>query len=51
MNAQSKGSSRPEGKRLPFWRNSVYEEPTWVSLAWIAGPILLGAVALYFAIT
>lgn len=43
-------SNLPDGKRPPFWKSSVYDEPTWVSLAWIIGPLLLACVALYFAV-
>jgi hypothetical protein len=38
----------PEAKRLPPWKSSLYEEPTWVSLAWIIGPMLFAGVAIYF---
>jgi hypothetical protein len=51
MNAQSKGSRDPDGKRFAFWRSSVYDEPVWVSLAWIVGPILGAAIAIYFVVT
>jgi hypothetical protein len=40
----------PEGKRLPSWKSSLYEEPTWVSLVWIIGPVLFAAVAIYFSV-
>jgi hypothetical protein len=40
----------PEGKRPAFWRSSLYEEPAWVSLAWIIGPALLAGIAIYFAV-
>jgi hypothetical protein len=51
MKAQSNSfASSHEGKRLAFWRNSTYEEPTWVSVAWIIGPILVAGVALHFAL-
>ena len=39
------------GKRPTFWRNSTYEEPTWVSVAWIVGPMVLAAIAVYFALS
>jgi hypothetical protein len=40
----------PEDKRAAFWRSSLYEEPAWVSLAWIIGPALLAGIAIYFAV-
>ena len=43
-------SSSPEGKRPAFWRNSLYEEPNWVSIAWMVGPILLAGFAIYLAL-
>jgi hypothetical protein len=39
-----------EGKRQAFWRSSLYEEPVWVSLAWIIGPALVAGIAIYFAV-
>lgn len=51
MNATDKGASiASEGKRLPPWKSSLYEEPTWVSLAWIIVPMLFAGVAIYFAV-
>jgi len=51
MNANEKGSLiGPEGKRPPGWRSSLYEEPMWVSVAWIVGPALVAAIAIYFAV-
>ena len=51
MNAKGKGALiGPEGKRPPPWKSSLYEEPAWVSLAWILAPILIAALLLYFAI-
>jgi hypothetical protein len=38
------------GKRRAFWQSSIYEEPAWVSLAWIIGPALCAGVAIYFAV-
>ena len=40
-------SNTREGRRPAFWRSSTYEEPTWVSLAWIIGPILLAGSLIY----
>jgi hypothetical protein len=39
-----------DGKRRAGWRSSLYEEPLWVSVAWVVGPILLAASGIYFAI-
>jgi hypothetical protein len=36
--------------RPAFWRNSVYEEPAWVSLVWIIAPVLLAGIAIYIAL-
>jgi hypothetical protein len=43
-------SSSLQGKHPAFWRSSLYEEPTWVSLAWIIGPALIAGIAIYFAV-
>jgi hypothetical protein len=40
----------PAGKRPAPWRSSLYQEPTWVSLAWIIVPSLFAAIAIYFAV-
>jgi hypothetical protein len=51
MNEKREGTPiHPEGKHRAFWRSSLYDEPTWVSLAWIVGPALLAGVAIYFAV-
>jgi hypothetical protein len=51
MNTRDRtASSSLDGQRPPFWRNSLYEEPTWVSLAWIIGPALVAGIAIYFAV-
>lgn len=51
MNAKDKGSLiGSEGKRLAAWRSSLYEEPLWVSLAWVIGPLLLAALGIFFAV-
>lgn len=50
MNAREKSALiGPEGKRAP-WRSSLYEEPLWLSLAWIIGPTLIAGVLIYFAV-
>jgi hypothetical protein len=50
MNAKDKGTLLEPGKIAPGWRSSLYEEPLWLSVAWIAGPTLLAAIAIYFAV-
>jgi hypothetical protein len=40
----------PERKRPAFWRSSLYEEPAWVSLAWVIGPAFLAGIAIYFVL-
>ena len=34
----------------PWWRSSLYQEPVWVSLAWIVGPLLVAGVAMYLVV-
>ncbi|HKO90595.1 MAG TPA: hypothetical protein VJU61_05560 [Polyangiaceae bacterium] len=34
----------------PWWRSSLYDEPVWVSVAWIIGPTLVAALAMYLAV-
>lgn len=41
---------RDPGKHPAFWRGSIYEEPLWVSLAWLIGPIIVAALAIYFVV-
>jgi hypothetical protein len=51
MNAKREGASTGAGgKRPAFWQSSLYDEPTWVSLAWIVVPALLAGLAIYFAV-
>jgi hypothetical protein len=50
MNRNQDEPSRLERKRAAFWRSSTYEEPTWVSLAWIIGPLLTAGILLYIVI-
>ena len=51
MNAKEKGALLGvDGKRQAPWRSSLYEEPMWVSLAWVIGPTLFAAIAIYFAV-
>jgi hypothetical protein len=50
MNEKASGALiGPDGKR-PGWRSSLYEEPMWVSVAWVLGPIILAAIGIYFAV-
>ncbi len=52
MNAKDTGALiSPEGKRLAPWRSSLYEEPLWLSLAWVIGPTLFAGILIYFAVT
>lgn len=37
-------------ERKKAWRSSLYDEPLWVSVAWIAVPVGLGALAIFFAV-
>ena len=46
----SSSSTNREDKHPAFWRNSLYDEPSWVSIAWALGPTLLAAVAIYMAL-
>ncbi len=39
-----------EAKKPPPWRSSLYEEPLWVSLAWIIGPTVAAGLAIFFAV-
>ena len=51
MSSTDKGALlAPDGKRPAPWRSSLYQEPTWVSLAWILVPSLFAAIAIYFAV-
>lgn len=39
-----------KAEHTAFWRNSTYEEPTWVSLVWIVAPLFVAAVLIYVVI-
>ena len=39
------------GDRASSWRSSLYEEPLWVSIAWIVGPVTLAGIAIFYAVT
>jgi hypothetical protein len=41
---------REHGKNGPWWRSSLYYEPLWVSVLWIAGPVLVAGVALFYVV-
>ena len=43
-------SALHQADKHPWWRSSLYEEPVWVSLAWILGPLSVALLAAYFAI-
>jgi hypothetical protein len=49
--ADKSGALHDLGKHVnPWWRSSLYEEPVWVSVAWIIGPLLIAGSAIYLAI-
>jgi hypothetical protein len=37
-------------ERRAAWRSSLYDEPLWVSIAWILVPVVLGALTIFLAI-
>lgn len=37
-------------ERKKAWRSSLYDEPLWVSIAWIVVPVGLGALVIFLAI-
>ena len=37
-------------ERKAAWRSSLYDEPLWVSVAWILVPVALGALAIFFVV-
>lgn len=39
-----------ERRRAKFWRNSTYEEPLYVSLAWIIIPLLIAGILIYVVV-
>jgi len=43
-------SALQHANKHPWWRSSLYEEPIWLSLAWILGPLTMALVAMYFAV-
>jgi hypothetical protein len=52
MNAKRASALVSESSKRPaFWRGSIYEEPTWVSLAWIVGPATAAGVVIYFVLS
>lgn len=51
MNSREKGGLiGPDEKPPAAWRSSLYDEPVWVSVAWIVGPSLLALVGVYLAL-
>lgn len=51
MNDKASGALiGPDDKHPAGWRSSLYNEPMWVSLAWVLGPIALAAISIYFAV-
>jgi hypothetical protein len=51
MNAKDKAALLgPQGKIPAPWKSSLYDEPLWVSVAWILVPVLVGGIAIYFSV-
>jgi hypothetical protein len=50
MAIDDKNSVLHAAGKHPWWRSSLYEEPIWLSLAWILGPLTMALVAMYFAV-
>jgi hypothetical protein len=50
MAIDDKNSLLHAAGKYPWWRSSLYEEPVWVSLAWILGPLAMALAAMYFAV-
>jgi hypothetical protein len=51
MNAKNKAALiGPEGKHPAPWKSSLYEEPLWVSIAWVVGPVLFASIAIYLSV-
>lgn len=48
--SQKKAAPKPLGQGASSWRSSLYEEPLWVSLAWVLGPVALAALGILFAL-
>jgi hypothetical protein len=50
MAIDDKESTLHAAGKYPWWRSSLYEEPVWVSLAWLIGPALVAALIAYYAV-
>lgn len=50
MNTSKKSSPKALGQGDSSWRSSLYEEPVWISVAWVVGPVALAALAILFAL-
>jgi len=50
MPIDEKHSVLHAASKYPWWRSSLYDEPVWVSLAWILGPLTMAVLAMYFAV-
>lgn len=48
---QTQQQQQPTEKKRAAWRSSLYDEPVWVSVAWIAVPLGAAAVGVFFAMT
>lgn len=44
--AEKERDLQPLGRKKA-WRSSLYDEPLWVSIAWIVVPVALGALAMF----
>jgi hypothetical protein len=51
MSTQKNNVVKSLGQGNSSWRSSLYEEPLWVSIAWIVGPATLAGIAIFFAVT
>ncbi|HEU4582331.1 MAG TPA: hypothetical protein VFS67_28940 [Polyangiaceae bacterium] len=50
MAIDDKSTVLHQAGKHPWWRSSLYEEPVWVSVAWILGPLAVALLAVYFAV-
>ena len=48
--SKKKPAPKPLGQGASSWRSSLYEEPLWLSLAWIIGPLALAALGIIFVV-
>jgi hypothetical protein len=50
VNGKRNHEARLLTERAAFWRGSLYEEPMWVSLAWLIAPLLVAGLGIYLAV-